>query len=304
MSENHENNRSTWLSLWVLTLLAVGFSYAMLQWVGEDTIQDAGEPDSYHRIVSLTPAMTSTLLALGAEDKLVGISDYCASEPLIENATRVGSGLTPNYEGIVRLRPDLIVLETTKQGDYKKLEAIAETRVLPWLTLEEVVSSTKALAGLTGRVEAGDELAEKLSSVLGKPQPPSGPKVLLLLGLSSFDGGSLWYVKRNSLHGAVLHAAGGRNAVEQNISGAPSMSMEELLKLDPDVIINLVSQETLSEEGRQIYLKRMSKLGVLKAVQENKIGFVVGKQYMGTGPEILDFVTALKVELERLMGGT
>ena len=82
------------------------------------------------------------------------------------------------------------------------------------------------------------------------------------------------------------------------------MSVEELLKLDPDVIINLVSQETLSEEDRQIYLKRMSKLGVLKAVQENKIGFVVGKQYMGTGPEILDFVTALKFELERLMGGT
>ncbi len=304
MSETHTNNKSTWLSLLLLTALAMGLSYVMLQWVGEDTASGSDQPVSYQRIVSLTPAMTSTFVELGAADKLVAVSDYCESQPATDHAKRVGSGLTPNYEGIVRLRPDLIVLEKTKQGDYKKLEAIAETRVLSWLTLDEVVSSIRTLAGLTQNVEAGELLGERLSVALSKKEPLSGPKVLLLLGLSSFDGGSLWFVKRNSLHGSVLHAAGGRNAVERDISGAPSMSMEELLKIDPDVIISLVSQETLSEKDRQVYLKRISELGVLKAVQENKVGFVVGKQYMGTGPEILDFVTALNLELERLMGGT
>lgn len=305
MAVNNTKNKGAWVPLLVLTALAVGLSYAMLQWVGEDQSEQATQKSrSYQRIVSLTPAITSTFVSLGAGDKLVGISDYCAEAPQVSHAKRVGSGLTPNYEGIVKLRPDLIVLETTKQGDYKKLEAISETRILPWLTLDEVATGIRGLGGLAEKSHAADAIASNLTQVLGEQENLNGPRVLLLMGLSSFDGGSLWFIKRNSLHGAALKAVGARNAVDHDVSGAPSMSMEELLKVDPDVIINLVSQSTLSESDREIHLKRMSEFGVLKAVQSNKVGFVVGKQYLGTGPEILDLVAALKLELERLMGDT
>ena len=288
-----------------LAVFTVGLSYVMSLWVQEDASLRVEELSSrYQRIVSLTPAMTHTFAALDVSEKLVGISDYCDSEPSLNHTKRVGTGLTPNYEGIVKLRPDLIVLESTKQGDYKKLEAIAETRVLAWLTLEEVAASTRELGVITGQVEQADKLGAKLSSVLGNESPIDGPRVLLLLGLSSFDGGSLWFIKRNSLHGAGLHAAGARNAVERDIAGAPSMSMEELLKVDPDIIITMVSQAELTESDKAIYLKRMSELGVLKAVESKKIGFIVGKKHMGTGPEILDFVDALRLEVQRLSGGT
>ena len=305
MSLRNTKSKNTWAPLLALTALAVGLSYAMMQWIADDEAENVDQVvDSYQRIVSLTPAITSTLVSLGASDKLVGISDYCADEPRVKHAKRVGSGLTPNYEGIVKLRPDLIVLETTKQGDYKKLEAIAQTRVLPWLTLDEVAAGIRTLGDLGEKPEKANVLSAKLSNVLGEPENENGPRVLLLMGLSSFDGGSLWFIKRNSLHGAGLRAAGARNAIDRDVSGAPSMSMEELLKVDPDMIINLVSQSALTESDREIYLKRMSEFGVLKAVQSNKVGFLVGKQYLGTGPEVLDFVTALKLELERLMGDT
>ena len=305
MSPSNTKTKSTWAPLLALTALAVGLSYAMMQWIADDEAQNVDQlVDSYERIVSLTPAITSTFVSLGASDKLVGISDYCADGPQVNHAKRVGSGLTPNYEGIVKLRPDLIVLETTKQGDYKKLEAIAQTRVLPWLTLDEVAAGIRTLGDLGEKPEKANVLSSKLSNVLGERENENGPRVLLLMGLSSFDGGSLWFIKRNSLHGAGLQAAGARNAVDRDVSGAPSMSMEELLKVDPDIIINLVSQPTLTDSDREIYLKRMSEFGVLKAVQSKKVGFLVGKQYLGTGPEVLDFVTALKLELERLMGDT
>ena len=76
--------------------------------------------------------------------------------------------------------------------------------------------------------------------------------------------------------------------------------VEELLKVDPDIILTLVSQPDLSKEDEAVYRERMAELGVLKAVQTDKVGFVVGQHYMGTGPVILEFVDALKLELKRL----
>ena len=58
--------------------------------------------------------------------------------------------------------------------------------------------------------------------------------------------------------------------------------------------------EEESKEDEAVYRERMAELGVLKAVQTDKVGFIVGQHYMGTGPVILEFVDALKLELKRL----
>lgn len=285
----------------ILAVVTVGASYGMLQWLGDPAgVASKGQAPNYQRIVSLSPALTQTLVQLGAAEHVVAISDYCDEYPELVGAKRVGTGLTPNYESMVGLKPDLIVLETTKQADYRNLEAITQTRALAWLTLDEVTSSTRLLGEMTQTATAAHMLSDKLSSVLEVDKSAAGPSVLLLLGLSNFDGGSLWYIKRNSLHGAGLHAVGALNAIDKDISGAPSMSMEELLKVDPDLIITMVSQPKFSDADKEVYLKRLEQLGTLKAVQTKKIGFLVGKHLMGTGPGILDFVDALRLEIQRL----
>lgn len=307
MATRDQKSLGAWLWVAALAIVTVAASYGMLRWV-DDAPERASEElaPEYQRIVSLSPALTQTLVHIGAAKRMIGISDYCEDYPELADMRRVGTGLTPNYEGIVGLKPDLIVLETTKQADYKNLEAIGKTQPLAWLTLDEITKSTQLLGELTGTADAADALANKLSSALGTTGPsPKAPRVLLLLGLSNFDGGNLWYIKRNSLHGAGLVAAGGINAIDKDISGAPSISMEELLKVDPDMIITMVSQVEFTDAEKEIYLKRLNQLGPLKAVQNKQTGFIVGKQFMGTGPRILDFLEALKIEIERLaQGGT
>ena len=61
------------------------------------------------RIVSLAPAVTETLFALGAGGEVVGVSQYCDYPPEVAYLPRVGSFLTPNVEAIAGLRPDLII---------------------------------------------------------------------------------------------------------------------------------------------------------------------------------------------------
>jgi len=60
---------------------------------------DAGPP----RIVSLAPAVTETLFAIGAGGLVVGISDYCNYPPEALGLPRLGTSITPNYEAIARL---------------------------------------------------------------------------------------------------------------------------------------------------------------------------------------------------------
>ena len=68
------------------------------------------------------------------------------------------------------------------------------------------------------------------------------------------------------------------------------------------MIITMVSREELSEADRATYLDRLSRLTTLRAVQNQKLGLIVGKHCMSTGPAILDLVDDLKAEISRLSG--
>jgi len=175
--------------------------------------------------------------------------------------------------------------------------------VLPWLSLEDVLAGVETLGALTQNQEEAAALRARLESRLDVPANPNGVRLLLRFGAPSFEGGDVWYAKRNSLHGAAIHAAGARNAIDRDVSGAPTLSVEELLAQDPDVVILMVPEPELSPEGRMAMVQSFGRLEALRAARDGKIGFLVGAEYMRTGPDILDTVDALQSELARLSKG-
>ncbi|HYQ18114.1 MAG TPA: helical backbone metal receptor [Polyangiaceae bacterium] len=247
------------------------------------------------KLVSLTPAITETLLALGAGAQLVAVSDYCQLPPGLA-LPRVGSSLTPNYEAIARLHPSLILSDDSAGAKQHELAALARCQVLPWLTLGEVVSSITRLGQIVGRPDAGRALAQRLEQRLSQQPPPSAPRALLLLSYDADRPAELWFIKRNSLHGAALGAAGARNAVERDVSGLPRLSVEELLKIDPDSVLILAPGATLEQKRKLV--ESFSALSPLRAVKEKRIGIVNGNQ--AVGPGILKLVDALSSVLKKL----
>ena len=99
-----------------------------------------------------------------------------------------------------------------------------------------------------------------------------------------------------------MHAAGAINAVSEEGSGAPSISVEELLRIDPDIIITMVSQAELTDADRDAHIERLSRMDTLTAVKNQKLGFLVGEHCMSTGPSILRLADELQAELQRLSG--
>lgn len=251
------------------------------------------------RLVSLAPDMTETLFEIGAGAFVVAVSDYCDTPREVLKLPRVGTSITPNYEAITRLRPSLIVSEANVAARRRELEAVGPTKLLPWLTLDEIAASVGELGRITGKRTEADALARRLKEQLGVPAPPQGPRVLLVLGGEGGDSAEIWFVRDNSLHGAALRAAGARNAIAEAVNGPPRLAHERLFALDPDAIFVLSKP---SAAPRPTGFERFT---TLRAVREGRVARIETEQAFANGPRILPLIDTLRRELARVgLGGS
>jgi iron complex transport system substrate-binding protein len=251
------------------------------------------------RVVSLSPAITETLFAIGAGPELVGVSDYCNYPEGAKKLPRAGTALTPSYEAIVRLAPTLILCEAAASAPRRELTALGVTKFIPWLSLEDIVASVRLLGALTAQAAAADVLATKLWDGLAVAEAPNGPRVLVVLGEGTGKLSEIYFVKRNSIHGAALRAAGARNAVASDIAGVPRLSLEELLRLDPEAIIVLVASTPNGPEKSDI-LHDFSALEPLTANKNQRVAVLQSDEAFANGPRILTLAEHLKQKLAEL----
>ena len=256
-------------------------------------------PNGTRRIVSLSPAITETLFAIGAGSELVGVSDYCNFPEDAKKLPRTGTALTPNYEAIVRLSPTLIVCEAAASTPKRELAALGVTKFVPWLSLEDIVAGTRLLGALTSRQEAANALASKLWDGLAVAENSTGPRVLVVLGEGGTKLSEVYFIKRNSIHGAALRAAGARNAVANDVPGVPRLSIEELIRLDPDGIIVLVAPKPGGPSEAEI-LRDYRALEPLSANKNQRVAVLASDEAFANGPRILTLAEHLKQKLATL----
>jgi len=278
-----------------IALLATLGAWGLARAAAPTATRIDGRPDPT-RIVSLAPNVTETLFAIGAAPNVVGVSKFCNYPPEVVRLPRVGTSITPSYERLAELSPSLIVSERNVSAKARELAAIAPTRLLPWLTLDEISSSIRELGRLTERREAADRLATKLRTRLDVLAPEHGPRVLLVLGYSPGKLDEVFFIRRNSLHGAALHAAGGRNAVDHDVSGVPRLELSSVVAIDPDIVIVLSVRPAAAEQLRADW----SRLWVLSAVKNSRVAAIEAPEAYANGPRILGLVDRLSAEITKL----
>jgi iron complex transport system substrate-binding protein len=269
---------------------------------GCDRSARKGRPGA-RRLVSLSPAITETLFEIGAGPEIVGVSDYCNFPEAARHLPRTGTALTPGYEAIVRLEPTLILCEDAASTPHRELNALGVTKFVRWLSLEDIVAGTRLLGALTGRAEAADALAKRLWDGLAVAENPSGPRVLAVLGESSGKLSEIYFIKKNSIHGAALRAAGARNAFPQEVPGVPRLSIEQLLHLDPDGIIVLLASTPNAPSNAQV-LHDYDALEPLTARRNARISVLRTDAAFACGPRILTLKAELGREIARLFAAS
>jgi iron complex transport system substrate-binding protein len=246
--------------------------------------------------VSLSPALTETLFALGAGSDVVGISDFCHEPKVVESLPRTGSVFAPRLEAIVALGPSLILSERFEGSRFDDLRRVGVVLDLPWLTYDEVLASTLVLGKRIHREAAAEDLVARYRTALAAEPAPRAPRVLVALAQVPGQLRDVYYVRRNSIHGKVLEAAGARNAVQEDVVGPPRLPLERLFALDPDVVVLLEP----SERRNEALLEDFRKLTGLRAVREGRLGWVGAPEAEVPGPRIVNLVGRLREEIRKL----
>ena len=257
-----------------------------------DRLPTKGSPT----IVSLAPALTETLFALGVGDRVVGVSDYCAFPPRAKELPKVGSALTPNYEALARLTPDLILVTRGASPPQPGLARLGRLVSFDWLTLDDVVTSTLRLAALVGSSSRGQELARRYRRGFQSRISPHCLRVLLVIGQVPGRLGEVWYVRRNSLHGQLLSAAAACNAIDRDVEGQPRLSLEQVFGVDPDAIVVLA---TSAAESTRLAAD-WNRLTELRAVQNGNVAVLSAPEIEVPGPRLIKFIDRLSRVLAKM----
>jgi ABC-type Fe3+-hydroxamate transport system substrate-binding protein len=248
---------------------------------------DRGDAVDVSRIVSLSPAVTETLFELGVGDKIVGVALRSDHPEEARRLPSVGAGTNPDLEAIARLSPTLILGEQMQILPAERLAPLGPTRLLPWLSPDEIVAGVRELGALVGKRAEAEQLAGAMER-RWKVTPAAGaPRVLMLFADTAGRLGPMYFAKPGSLHDSLLVAGGGRNAITQEGIGMPALSVEELLELDPDAILLLVADDELDAATRAQFLADFDALTPLRAARQQRIRVLNGSILYVTGPRVL-----------------
>ncbi len=221
---------------------------------------DLGHPPE--RIVSLVPSATGILIALGVRDRLVARTDFDRDEALA-GLPSVGGGLNPSLERLLGVRPELVV-RFEGPSDRATPETLDNLGVTHLAVRPDTIGDIHRIIGLlaaaVGEPERGAELQRELMAELDAVRrsveglPP--PRVAFLLG-----GDPPWVAASGTFLDELLSIAGGENVFGDEGPLYAPMSVEEIIRREPDFL--------LLTEGARIpgSLERLSVRRVPESVQ-------------------------------------
>ncbi|NTV52226.1 MAG: ABC transporter substrate-binding protein [Candidatus Firestonebacteria bacterium] len=252
------------------------------------------------RLVVLAPSLVETLFVIGAGSQIRGVSSLCHYPDAAKKLPAVGGFYDPNYEAILSLHPDLVLLLPEVPDQRAQLQKLG----IPSLTLEQhslagLVSSFLILGNLCHREAQGvfwaAQYRDWLALIRQRTRVLPKVKTLLVLGrdYSRNPVSSVYAVGRGEIYDELLIVAGGRNAVTAPDPKYPQLGVEGMLALDPDVIIELVPESDGPAKPPAELLKAWAPLTGLRAVRTHRVMVLTGDYLTIPGPRLINTLQAL-----------
>ncbi|HEY9507471.1 MAG TPA: helical backbone metal receptor [Gemmatimonadales bacterium] len=258
-------------------------------------VDDAGDSVSVRapatRVVSLIPASTELLFAIGAGAAVVGRTEWCDFPPEALRVTNLGPGINPNLEAVLSVRPDLVVL-------YNSAQHAAAAARLRGLGIPAIRVNTDALADvgrvarmlgrLTDHGAGADSLGSAFDSALAAATLAGPrerrPRVLILV----------WEqppmtLGRGSFLSELVERAGGDNVFADIASSSAPVSIEAVSARDPDLILTAAAGPASIADRPEWQ--------VVRAVRERRFLRVSGTEYDRPGPRSPAAIRALAARL-------
>ena len=283
-----------WLCLCLCLLCSASHALTVLD-DAQQKVEIAAPPQ---RIVSLLPALTETVCALGQCQRLVGVDRYSNWPERVRALPRMGGGLDPNIESILAQKPDLVLLAGSTRG-VERLQALGITvlrleprthadvqRVLR--TVGEVLGLPRAQAdGVWREIDAGVQAAAQSLT-------PQARSLRVYFEVSTVPHGA----SESSFIGETLQRLGVRNILPAALGPFPQINPEFVVRAQPDVIM-------AGDSSRQGMLQRPG-WSQLRAVREERLCVFSPDQadiVVRPGPRMAEAAVLMAQCLHRSAGG-
>ena len=252
------------------------------------------------RIISMTPVGTEILFELGQGDNIIGVTNFCDYPPEATKKPKIGDFAAINFEAVMSMKTDLLLLQDmhmqfTPQLDKLKIPYI----IMKQNSIEEICDSITRLGKICSAEKKAAKLVEGIRAdvkfVTSKVQGLKRPKVLFCVSreLSEFQINSFYVASNKNFYGEMIALAGGENAVKESTAVYPQVSLEGLMQINPNVIIDLVGDKTFYHSKDNIdvntifnekYLKsQWERSAKVDAVNKGRIYIMQGTVYLRPG---------------------
>jgi iron complex transport system substrate-binding protein len=255
------------------------------------------------RIISLIPAVTEMLFALGAGDRVVAVSSFDEYPPEVEKLQRVGALLDPDLERILSLRPDLVAVYGSQVDLRKQLErAKVPVYVYSHAGLADVTRTLQQLGDRVGRPERAGALAReiegRIAEIRKRVASSPRPRTLIVFGRESFSLRAIYASGGYGFVHDMVSAAGGDNVFADIEREAVQATTEQIIARRPDVILELrVDPLSAADQRREAATWRQ--LASVPAVRNGRVHIIADARTVVPGPRVADGVDLIARVLHR-----
>jgi iron complex transport system substrate-binding protein len=243
------------------------------------------------RIISLVPALTEMLFAIGAGPQVIAVSSYDDFPPETKRLPRVGALLDPDVERILALRPDLVLTYGSQDALDAQL-ATAGIRTFSYRHggLDALFQTLRELGAATGRTaEAGrtaSQIRQQLDAVRARVRGRPRPRVLLVFGREPQTLKQLYVSGGAGFLHEMLEIAGGTNVFADVGRESVQPSHETLLTRAPDIVLEIRATRPVAAADVARERAAWATLPSIPAVRSGRIHFLNGEYLVVPGPRV------------------
>jgi iron complex transport system substrate-binding protein len=257
----------------------------------------AASAAAQNRIISTTPSATEILFAIGAGSRVVGVTNYCHYPPQVLKLPKIGTYIQPDLERIASLKPDLVIIqknpirldEQLKRLNLRTLEIAHDTVEMALASIEEIGNATGTIPKAFAITLA---LRVQLDAIRKESAKYPKRKIAFIVGRRPKAMEGLIAVGKKSYLSELIEIAGGTNVFGDAIAAYPSITLEDLLARDPDVIIDMgeMAETTGVTEARKREVVQLwkTKMPGLKAVKTAKVYAVADDIFVNPSPRMAE----------------
>lgn len=252
--------------------------------------------DSPKRIVSLSPNLTQVIYALGDLDQVVGVTIYDEFPEQVKDLPKVGGWINPNYEAILALKPDLVVLMKDQYISFgEKLNNLGLKTFTAKSndSINDIIDSISELGEILNKTQEAERLSlyidSNLKEIGKKTKNTKKKRVLIVVGRNPGTLEDIYVIGTNNYINELITLAGGENVVK-NERNALKITKEAVFSFNPDVIIEI---NHLKMDRENEIIEIWNNLNQINAVKNDQVYILSSKVLLHPSQRIVEGANVL-----------